>query len=80
MQGQELEHLLEVVISTTKEYMQSRDLVTKKDLENAKLELQKEIVNLRYAMLKFIIWTGCGVSSLVIGAMYTILKLMLNQI
>lgn len=78
IQAQELEHVLEVAVSTFKEDMNSGELATKKDLDKTRLELQKEIADLRYTTLKFVVYTGCAVSVVVISSMYTMLKLMLH--
>ena len=94
IQAQELEHVLGVAVTLAKEDLKSKELVTKQDLFVTKLELQtemevvrkeievvrKEIAELRYTMLKFIIWTGCGVTLIVLGGMYTMLKLMLQPL
>lgn len=70
--------VLEKTKQETKEIFNSKELATKGDIELAKLELQKEISELRYLTLKFVIWTGTGVTIVVLGGMFSMLKLMLH--
>lgn len=62
VQAQELEHVLEVAIHTSKEEMKVKDLVTKQDLENTKLELEKKMVQVKAEIHKakydVIVWIG----------------------
>lgn len=65
--------------------IKAHEPATKKDLEITKLELQKEmevirkeIAILKHDTLRFVIWTGCGTAAVIIGAMYTMFKLMLH--
>jgi hypothetical protein len=65
--------------------IKSQEPATKGDIRESELRLQKEIAgtkiaiaDLRYDTLKFVVWTGCGVSIVIIGAMFTLLKLMIH--
>ena len=76
VQAQEMQHIIQDVIELTTErttqIINSKEAVTKGDLHlelekvrseirGVELKLQKEIIQLRYDSLKFIIWTGVGV-------------------
>lgn len=99
IQAQELENIIEQQVNITYEQTQiiqeqkaelinlkSKNLATKGDLTQVKLELQKEIEivrkeisQLKHDTLKFTIWTGISIGfvtiTTIIGAMYTMLKL-----
>lgn len=49
-----------------------KNLSTKGDLRETELRL-------RLATLKFVVWTACVASATVVGAVFTMLKLMLHQ-
>ena len=85
IQAQGLERVLEAAVSVSRDDMHSKELATRKDLEIAKKDLEKEmeiirkeIAELRYATLKFIVWTGCIVSAAIVSSTYTMLKIMLH--
>lgn len=50
----------------------------RKEIELVRRELKEDIANLRYETLKFVIWTGCTVSAVILGGVFSILKLMLH--
>jgi len=49
--------------------LKSKELATKGDIRESELRLQKEIENVRYDALKFIVWTGVGVVAILSGMM-----------
>ncbi|MDQ5921327.1 MAG: hypothetical protein QG673_1385 [Pseudomonadota bacterium] len=80
--AREMEYLYTATIDEVKKEIKNefnnKEFATKHDIQQAKLELQKEIASLRYDTLKFIIWTGCGVSTVILGGVYSLLKTMLH--
>lgn len=58
--------------------IKTKEPATKKDLEVVKLELQKEIITLRHDTLRFVVWTGCGVSAVIISSVYAMLKAIIH--
>lgn len=74
--SQELETVVDIVVSAARNEILEKEVVTKRDLENTKLELQKEmevirkeIAESRFATLKFIIWTNVSVVLFLTGIM-----------
>ncbi len=61
VQAQEMENIVSTILNND-------SLASKNDLRETELRLQKEIADLRYASLKFTIWTGVGVV-VVLGGM-----------
>lgn len=49
--------------------------VTKGDVRESELRLQKEIAILKNDSFRFVVYTGIGVSIYLTGAIYTIVKL-----
>ncbi len=85
LQAQTIDKAINIAIDISKQDVQNKDFSTNNStslihskIRETELRLQKEITDLRYAALRFTIWTGCSVSCVVIGAMYTLLKLMLH--
>ena len=83
VQAKELEHVIEQTRQETRQIFENKELATKGDIENTKLTLQKEIetvrkeievvrkeiADVRYDTLKFIIWTGVGVTAAMIATL-----------
>ena len=72
VQAQEMEHALDGVLEQAKRSINDKNLSTKSDLRETELRL-------RLATLKFVVWTACVASVTVVGAVFTMLKLMLHQ-
>ncbi|MBY0379886.1 MAG: hypothetical protein K2P99_05740 [Burkholderiales bacterium] len=86
-QARQIEHVIEIAIDKVKNEVEHKNvnLVTKGDIKEVELKLQKEIdmvrkeiAVLRYDTLKFVIWTGVGVSVVVLGGIFALLKTMIH--
>src|SRR3990167_8134271 len=84
-QAREMESLYTVTLDEVKKEIKDeilgKEFATKLDIKELKLdikELEVHIEKYRYDSLKFIVWTGCGVAIVVLGGMFTILKIMLH--
>lgn len=60
-QARQIESAIELVAQQVREEFHSRELATKTDLNLAIIGLKKDISDLRYETLKFVVWTGVGV-------------------
>ncbi len=75
LQSQALLEQREQQAKATQEYAQklsnleAKELATKGDLREVELRLLKEIEALKFHTLKFVIWTGVGVSAILISTL-----------
>jgi hypothetical protein len=61
-----------------KQELHANELVTKKDLDVVKLELEVKIATIKSDLIKWILGTGIGAVITLSGVLFTLLKLMLH--
>ncbi len=78
VQAQEIEYMISTISNEIKQELHTEESVTKMDLELAIKNLEVKIEQYRYDSLKFIVWTGAVVATVILGGVFTMLKLMLH--
>ncbi|HLX55312.1 MAG TPA: hypothetical protein VKR58_15315 [Aquella sp.] len=74
VQAQEMECMMSTISNEIKQELHTDGLATKVDLKDPEVKIEKY----RYDSLKFIVWTGAVVTTVILGGVFTMLKLMLH--
>ena len=79
-QARQIEQLADTIQEQRQEIEVLKQLepATKKDLEVIKLELQKEIAEVKNSLVKWVLGTGFIAVATLSGTMFTLLKLMIH--
>jgi len=78
VQAQEMEYMISTMSNNIKQELHTDELATKKDLDLAIKDLEVKIEKYRYDSLKFTVWTDAVVTTVILGGVFTMLKLMLH--
>jgi hypothetical protein len=88
-QARQFEDAIDIAVTNAKYDIENKELATKgdlaitrQDIKQVELQLQKEIAQLKHDTLKLVVWTGVLSSLFVVsslsGVLYTVAKLMLH--
>ena len=84
-QARQIEHAVEVAVTTLGNTLESKELATKQDVwalkqdvTALKQELKQDMAALKFDMLKWMLGIGIASTLVICGAMFTLLKLIVH--